>query len=172
MKTKYVGKNIEVTESLKDYTEKKLGKISKFFPNEVEVLVMMKIVKAMQEVEFTIHHDGLTIRSEVATDDMYNSIDKAVDILTSQIIKQKTRFKKANKFLSVPQELFGEEEKEEVKKIVKRKNIELIPMTEEEAILQMELLNHDMFIFMDGYDGNTKVLYRRKDGQYGLIATY
>lgn len=171
MTIKFIGKNIKVTDAIKDYTTTKLEKLDKFFEKNYTVKALYKVEKNNQTVEFTVYYDSLTLRAEVTTEDLYTSIDKATDILVSQIVKQKKRLKNINASIRFASEDTLTEDLEEEKKIVKRKEIELLPMYEEEAIMQMELLNHDMFVFLDADSDSVKVLYRRKDGQYGLLKT-
>lgn len=169
MKIQYVGKNIQVTDAIKSYAESKLKKIDKFFEEDYSVKLVVGTQRDRQTVEFTVYYPPITIRSEVTTDDLYASIDKAVDILVSQIIKQKKRIKNTSASIRFAKEE-SLDEKEEEKEIIRRKEIELVPMWEDEAIMQMELLNHDMFVFLDAKENIVKVLYRRKDGQYGIIS--
>ena len=171
MNIQFTGQNIEITEALRGYATKRLKKIEKFFNEDVACRVMMKVQKDYQTIEITINQKALTFRSEVTTRDMYKSIDEAIDILVSQITRQKSKLKKMNLDMSFPELLDTDLEKEENNnKIVKRKTLELSPMYEEEAIMQMELLGHDMFIFLDANEHLAKVLYKRKDGQYGIIS--
>lgn len=169
MKIQYVGKNIQVTDAIKSYAESKLKKIDKFFEEDYSVKLVVGTQRDRQTVEFTVYYPPITIRSEVTTDDLYASIDKAVDILVSQIVKQKKRIKNISASIRFAKEE-SLDEKEEEKEIIRRKEIELVPMWEDEAIMQMELLNHDMFVFLDAKENIVKVLYRRKDGQYGIIS--
>ena len=171
MNIQFTGQNIEITEALRGYATKRLKKIEKFLNEDVACRVMMKVQKDYQTIEITINQKALTFRSEVTTRDMYKSIDEAIDILVSQITRQKSKLKKMNLDMSFPELLDTDLEKEENNnKIVKRKTLELSPMYEEEAIMQMELLGHDMFIFLDANEDLAKVLYKRKDGQYGIIS--
>lgn len=169
MKIQYVGKNIQVTDAIKSYAESKLKKIDKFFEEDYSVKLVVGTQRDRQTVEFTVYYPPITIRSEVTTDDLYASIDKAVDILVSQIVKQKKRIKNTSASIRFAKEE-SLDEKEEEKEIIRRKEIELVPMWEDEAIMQMELLNHDMFVFLDAKENIVKVLYRRKDGKYGIIS--
>ena len=167
----FVGKNIELTESLKNVAEKKFSKLDKYFSEEAEARVVFSTVREEQTVEVTIFLPKTIIRAEETTDDMYSSMDNAVDALARQIRKHKTKLKRRyqnNETIRFDE--IAEKEKEEPEnKIVKRKNFELSPMNEEEAILQMELLGHDFFIYTDSKDHMTNVLYKREDGNYGLI---
>lgn len=169
----FVGKNIELTESLKNVAEKKFSKLDKYFSEEVEARVVFSTVREEQTVEVTIFLPKTIIRAEETTDDMYSSMDNAVDALARQIRKHKTKLKRRyqNNETIRFDELFDKEPpKEEAEhKIVKRKNFELNPMDEEEAILQMDLLNHNFFVFLDADTDGVSIVYKRKDGNYGKI---
>lgn len=171
----FVGKNIELTESLKNVAEKKFSKLDKYFSEEAEARVVFSTVREQQTVEVTIFLPKTIIRAEETTDDMYSSMDNAVDALARQIRKHKTKLKRRyqnNETIRFDEiaEKEKEKEKEETEnKIVKRKNFELSPMNEEEAILQMELLNHNFFVFLDADTEAISIVYKRKDGNYGKI---
>ena len=169
----FVGKNIELTESLKNVAEKKFSKLDKYFSEEAEARVVFSTVREEQTVEVTIFLPKTIIRAEETTDDMYSSMDNAVDALARQIRKHKTKLKRRyqNNETIRFDELFDKEPpKEEAEhKIVKRKNFELNPMDEEEAILQMDLLNHNFFVFLDADTDGVSIVYKRKDGNYGKI---
>ena len=169
----FVGKNIELTESLKNVAEKKFSKLDKYFSEEVEARVVFSTVREEQTVEVTIFLPKTIIRAEETTDDMYSSMDNAVDALARQIRKHKTRLKRRyqnNETIRFDELMDKEAPKDEPEhKIVKRKNFELNPMNEEEAILQMDLLNHNFFVFLDGDTDGVSIVYKRKDGNYGKI---
>lgn len=169
----FVGKNIELTESLKEIAEKKFSRLDKYFSEEVEARIVFSTIKDEQTVEATIFLPKTIIRAEETTDDMYSSMDNAVDALARQIRKHKTRLKRRyqnNETIRFDELMDKEAAKEEPEhKIVKRKNFELNPMNEEEAILQMDLLNHNFFVFLDGDTDGVSIVYKRKDGNYGKI---
>lgn len=169
----FVGKNIELTESLKEIAEKKFSRLDKYFSEEVEARIVFSTIKDEQTVEATIFLPKTIIRAEETTDDMYSSMDNAVDALARQIRKHKTRLKRRyqnNETIRFDELMDKEAAKDEPEhKIVKRKNFELNPMNEEEAILQMDLLNHNFFVFLDGDTDGVSIVYRRKDGNYGKI---
>ncbi|MGF0095162.1 ribosome hibernation-promoting factor, HPF/YfiA family [Peptoniphilus sp. SGI.035] len=168
----FVGKNIELTESLKNVAEKKFSKLDKYFSKEVEARVVFSTIREEQTVEVTIFLPKTIIRAEETTDDMYSSMDNAVDALARQIRKHKTKLKRRyqnNETIRFDEIAEKEKIEEPEKKIVKRKNFELNPMNEEEAILQMELLNHNFFVFLDANTDAISVVYKRKDGNYGKI---
>ena len=169
----FVGKNIELTESLKNVAEKKFSKLDKYFSEEAEARVVFSTVREQQTVEVTIFLPKTIIRAEETTDDMYSSMDNAVDALARQIRKHKTKLKRRyqnNETIRFDELMDREPVKDEPEhKIVKRKNFELNPMNEEEAILQMDLLNHNFFVFLDGDTDGVSIVYKRKDGNYGKI---
>lgn len=165
----FVGKNIDLTDSLKDMAEKKFSKLEKFFSEEIDARVVFSTQKDNQTVEVTVFLPDTIIRAEETTDDMYTSIDNAVDVLERQIRKHKTKLKKRYQNNETIRFDLIDDRPEEENKIVKRKKFELNPMSEEEAILQMELLNHKFFIFLDADTESVEVLYKRNDGNYGII---
>ena len=169
------GKKLEVTEALKSYIEEKLGRLNKYFedPDNITASVLIKLSGKLQVVEVTINTHGLILRGEESNKDLYASIDLVTDKIERQIRKNKTRMKKyteINKY-----DLFNfnyEVEEDEINKskVVKRKAIDIKPMDEEEAILQMEMLGHDFFMYKD-LDSKVCVMYKRKDGSYGVLET-
>ena len=170
---KYAGKNMEVTNALREVTEKKLSKLDKFFQKDIEGNVTFSTQKNRKIIEVTINLPGTIIRAEESSDDMYASIDKAIDVLERQIRKYKTRLQKRYqngetiRFENVMP--LNKDYDEDRPKLVKRKRFGLKPMSSEEAILQMELLRHNFFVFMDADTEDVNVVYKRKDGDYGLI---
>lgn len=174
MKYNIRGDKMAVTEAIKDYTETKLGRLEKYFKDdEITANVLTKVRGNSQIVEVTIPTNKFILRSEEENEDLYAAIDLVTDKLERQIRKNKTRLnrniKENTKEFNFDYEIKIEEEPKE--KIVKRKNIEMKPMDEEEAILEMELLGHSFFVYKDMDTNNTCVLYKRKDGDYGLIET-
>ena len=168
------GEKITATDAIKDYIDKKMSRIDKYFKdNSASCNVIIKLKGKKQAVEVTIPYDKYILRSEESHDDLYAAIDLVIDKLERQIRKNKTKLKKHNqsneKIFNFDYELTPEENNNE-KKIVKRKYLEMKPMDEEEAIIELELLSHDFFIYKD-MDNITKVVYKRKDGNYGVIET-
>lgn len=165
------GEKIEVTAAMKDYAEEKLIKLEKYLNNSSDVTanVLVKLRNHMQKVEITIFLPSLILRSEEEQADFYAAIDNSIDKLERQIRKNKTRIEsknKVNKSLSLDFEVEMEEEEEHV---VKRKTVEVKPMDEEEAILQLELLGHQFYLYKDIDTNKSAVIYKRKDGNYGII---
>ncbi|MDR7869439.1 MAG: ribosome-associated translation inhibitor RaiA [Tissierellaceae bacterium] len=169
----YAGKNMEVTNALRDVTEKKLSKLDKYFPKDIQGNVTFSTQKNRKIIEVTINLPGTIIRAEESSDDMYASIDKAIDILERQIRKYKTRLQRTYKngetirFENVVP--LSKDDELDKPKLVRKKIFALKPMSSDEAILQMELLRHNFFVFMDSDTEDVNVVYKRKDGDYGLI---
>lgn len=165
------GKNMEVTDALRDTIERKLGKLEKFFQRDTEAQVTLNVEKNRHIIEVTIPFDGILIRAEECTTDMYTSIDKAVDKLERQINKHKTKLERrfrGSKMIFDNMETNGREDLDRPK-VVRTKRFAMKPMPIEEAILQMELLGHSFFVFSNGDTEEVNVVYKRKDGNYGLI---
>lgn len=179
------GENIEVTQSIRDYVEKRISKIEKFLGNDVEATahVNLKVYPDKQaKVEVTIPLPYLTLRAEEVSNDLYASIDLVTDKLERQIRKYKTKvnrkarekgyknieFANANVVAETEAEAEANESQFEV---VRTKRLSLKPMDNEEAILQMNMLGHDFFIYEDANSENIDIVYRRNDGRYGLIET-
>ena len=170
------GENIEVTEALRDYVENKLSKIEKYFnqDQELNARVNLKIYRGKTaKVEVTIPTGSVILRAEDISQDMYGSIDLVVDKIERQIRKNKTKIERKNRNKVSTSQLFTAALVEELDvvqpKVVRSKQIDLKPMDLEEAILQMDLLGHDFFIYVDVEDQATNVIYRREDGEIGLL---
>ena len=167
MKIAVRGKNIELTNALKEYVEKKLVKLGKYL-DIAEAQVTLVVVKDTHKVEVTIPVNGLILRGEEETGDMYSSIDMVVDKLEKQIDKYKTRIsKKARTEIKPP--VFTPELVDDELKVVKTKRFAVKPMPLDEAILQMNMLGHSFFVFSNADTEEVNVIYIRKDGNYGLI---
>ncbi|MBQ4634303.1 MAG: ribosome-associated translation inhibitor RaiA [Bacilli bacterium] len=170
------GRKVEVTPAIKQYITDKIGRLDKYFndPEELTATVLIKIKEIDQIVEVTIPAKKLILRAEDTNKDLYAAIDLVVDKLERQIRKNKTRLaKKKNKEASIDFNLkyeINEEEKQE-SKIVRHKEVEMKPMSEEEAIMQMELLGHEFFVYKDMKSECVCIIYKRKDGNYGIIET-
>ena len=171
MKFNIHGKKLEVTDSIKSYIEEKLGRLDKYFedPDNITTTVVIKLRGKEQVVEATINANKYVLRGEESHNDLYAAIDKVSDIIERQIRKNKTRIKKRHKDIPTAFVLDFEVEEENKNEIVKRKVVEGKPMSEEEAILQMELVSHDFFAFKNADTGNIEILYKRKDGNYGVL---
>jgi putative sigma-54 modulation protein len=172
MKFNIHGKKIDVTDSIKSYIEEKIGRLDKYFenPDEITATVLIKLRGNDQVVEATINANKFILRGEESHKDLYASIDKVSDKIERQIRKNKTRMnKRVSKDLTMDFVLDFEEKEENDNVIVKRKVIEDKPMSEEEAILQMELLGHEFFAFRNMETKDVNILYKRKDGDYGVL---
>lgn len=173
MKYNIRGSKLEVTDAIRNYIETKLNKLERYFEDKenINVNVLIKTQGIDQKVEVTIPIKKTILRSEESNKDLYAAIDLVTDKLERQIRKNKTRLKKReikeNIIEFIDFEVTEEEQQENT--IVKRKTIDLKPMSEEEAILQMNMLGHEFFVFEDADTNSNAVLYRRKDGNYGII---
>ena len=176
MKYNIRGDKLEVTDAINNYVESKLDRLNKYFKEEdILANVLLRVRGNSQIIEVTIPTDKFILRGEEEDKDMYAAIDLVTDKLERQIRKNKTRLNKQNldnkyKEFNFDYEITNEEESDD-EIIVKRKNVEMKPMDEEEAILQMNLLGHEFFVYKDMHTNNICVLYKRKDGNYGLIET-
>ncbi|CEP66964.1 Ribosomal protein S30Ae/sigma 54 modulation protein [Moorella glycerini] len=164
------GKNLPVTEALKQYIEKRLSKIERYLEGVDEVQVNLSVNRDSHVVEVTIPLNGYLLRGEEATGDMYGSVDLVVEKLEKQIAKYKTRLARKLKNGTL-KELVAEnpEEATPEPKLIRTKRFPIKPMPVEEAILQMNLLGHNFFVFSNAETEEVNVLYRRRDGNYGLI---
>ena len=172
MQIKIRGNKIDITDSMKEYVKEKLSKLDKYSLEEFEANVLVKVRNYTQKVEVTIPLKTLILRAEEEASDFYSAIDLVVNKLERQIRKNKTKLKRKEKsgikelnmenVLDIPEE----EEKE-----VKRKKIEIKPMSMEEAILQMELLGHNFYMYKDSDLDSIALVYKRHDGGYGVIET-
>ncbi len=165
------GRNIEVTDALRNHVEKKVGKISRYFHGEPEATAVLTVEGGRQRVELTLFVNGMILRAEAETPDLYASVDDAVDRLERRIRKFKTRINRRARrtAVEVPAAAGTEEEPEEEMRIVRVKQFAVKPMGPEEAVLQMNLLGHDFFVFRNADTGEVNVVYRRRGGGYGII---
>ncbi len=169
------GEKVEITPSIRSYIEEKIGKLDKYFekPNDITANVVIKVRGKEQKIEITIPAMRYTLRSEESHDDLYAAIDLTVDKLERQIRKNKTKINsriKKNVIQNFEMDLEDNFEDDNIK-IFKRKKIDMKPMDEEEAILQMNMLGHSFFVFKNTSTNSICVLYLRKDGNYGIIET-
>ncbi|MEI3613842.1 ribosome hibernation-promoting factor, HPF/YfiA family [Pseudogracilibacillus sp. SO30301A] len=172
------GENIEVTQPIREYVEKKIGKLNKYFdtPPTSDVHVNLSVYNDKQQIEVTIPMTDLLLRAEEQHADLYAAIDLVVDKLERQIRKYKTKVNRKFRQKGSPKHIFAELEKESLEEtetdeieIVRTKRFNLKPMDSEEAILQMDMLGHAFFVFTNAETDDTNVVYKRKDGKYGLI---
>ena len=172
MKVSITTRNYSANENLKETIEKKMEKLSKYFSSDIVANVMLSSERGRSKIEATINARGMIFRAEEASNDIYESVDKAVDKLASQMSRFKTRLQerhaeKVLDFESIPE---YEEEPFETK-LVKIKKFELEPMSAEEAIVRMELLQHNFFVFLNMETDSVNVVYKRKENDYGLLET-
>lgn len=175
MKFKIIGRRYDVTDKIRDYVEKKLGKLDKFFKDESEARVVIGTIKDNDDIEATIYAAGMMYRAEASDKEILAAIDKIVDVIERQIRKNKTRLSKKikrdatldAKLISGATYTEGEETKEF--EVVKTKRFTVKPMSVEEAILQMNLLGHTFFVFKNQETDEMNVVYKRKDGKYAVI---
>lgn len=173
MKIVITSKNHNASDRLKDTIEKKFEKLDKYFSNEITANVMTLKEKERYKVEATINTKGTIFRAEVLADDPYEAVDRTVDKLSRQMSKFKTKLQRKHKdhkelsFADLP----DIDEEQEDAKVVKTKRFELVPMTVDEAVVQMELLEHNFYVFLNMESDSVSVVYRRKDKNYGLLDT-
>lgn len=165
------GKNFTVTEDLKSRIEKKLGKMDRYFRQEVDATVRLTQEKNLRYIaEITITVGGMMLRAEETSDDMIKSADRAVDKIERQIRRHRTRLEKRLHEEVVIQAAEGEEPvEEESQELVRVKRFAMKPMTVEDAILQMDMLGHSFFLFQNAETGGVSVVYRRNDGNIGML---
>lgn len=167
-----VGRNIEVTPGLRSTIEEKIGKLDRYFNPDTEVNVALSVQKERQNIEVTIPIKGTIIRAEESSNDMYVSIDLVEEIIERQILKYRRKLIDRKQASPAFSDAFLQEETpvaEEEIKIVKTKKFAVKPMDPEEACLQMELLGHNFYVFLNAEDDQVCVVYKRKGGTYGLI---
>ena len=178
MKFTFTEKKMGSSEDLRDYAEKKIGKLDRFFKNEGDAYVTFSIERGRYLAEITIHNNGLYYRASELTNDMYASVDSGVAAIERQIRRNKTRLEKRLREGALEKEAAPayapvelEEEKEDDDfKVIRSKRFSIKPMSVEEAILQMNLLSHEFFVFKNmDEDGAFAVVYKRKNGGYGYI---
>lgn len=166
------GNKVEITDAMKEYTKEKLSKLEKYtLDDNVEAHVLVKVRNFTQKVEVSIPLKSIILRAEEESNDFYSAIDLVINKLERQIRKNKSKLKKREKtgfkefnledIIDIPEEEYE----------VKRKRIEIKPMDYEEAILQMELLGHNFYLYKNDETSKVELIYKRKDGGYGIIET-
>ena len=171
MKFIIIGKNIEVTEGLKAAVEEKIGKLEKYFTPETEIHVTLSVEKDRQKIEVTIPVKGSIIRSEQVSNDMYVSIDLVEEIIERQLKKYKTKLVDRQQGANFFKQDYVEKDfmDEEDIKIIRSKKFDIKPMYPEDACVQMELLGHGFYVFVNAETDQVNVVYKRKGNTYGLI---
>lgn len=170
MKTTINGRQLNVYDDTKSMIERKLEKLDKYFREDMnpEATVTLSRKRSVSTLEVTVNAGGTLFRSEVDSDDFRSAMDKTIDNIERQIRKNKTRLAKRLRE-TIPEDPMLAEESEDPGLIIRVKQFEFCPMTPEDAIMQMNLLGHNFFVFNDLQSGDTCVVYTRKDGSYGLI---
>lgn len=172
VKVQVRGKNIQVTPALREYVEKRLGKLDRFLDNMGEAIATLVVEGDSHKIEVTIPVNGMLLRGEESTEEMYSSVDLVVEKMERQIERYKGKInRRANRGIAdlggrIPVE---EPLEDETPEIIKTKRFAIKPMALDEAIMQMNLLGHDFFVFSNAETDQTNVIYKRKDGKYGLI---
>ena len=171
MKFVIVGRNIDVTPGLRAAVEEKIGKLEKYFNPDTEIHVTLSVEKERQKIEVTIPVKGNIIRSEQVSNDMYVSIDLVEEIIERQLKKYKTRIVDKQQSAESFSQMYRDNnymDEEEIK-IVRTKKFDIKPMYAEDACIQMELLGHNFFVFINAETDQVNVVYKRKGDTYGLI---
>ena len=170
MKVIITGRKLDISAGMRSYAEKKLTKLDKFFDDAAQAQLTLSVEKDRQTAELTIFYGSFVYRAEDTTEDMYASIDRAIDLIERQIRKNKTRLEKQLKAgaFDAQDDVPSETEEKEFK-IVRSKKHAIKPMSPEEAILQMNLLRHEFFVFHNDETDKIDIVFKRKDGNYGLI---
>ena len=169
MKITIVGRQMNVWDSTKEMAEKKLARLDKYFGSEASATVTFSCKRERDSVEITIHDANTIFRAEVDDTSFQNAMDRCVEIIDRQIRKNKTRLEKRSKEGEFIVPDFSDVLDEDPEFIVRTKEFERFPMSVEEAIMQMNLLGHQFFVFFNDETSGISVVYRRKDGSYGLI---
>ena len=176
MRFKYTGKNFQISDALKERVENKIGRLNKLFPGNAEVLITVGVVKTAHTMEVTIPLNKRILRAEVTADDLYHALDEIVDILEKQMVKYKGRLRdrsrRDNRFHEEladipPNEV--ENDDFDAYSIEKTKRFALKPMDAEEAVMEMEMLGHNFFVFRNSVSDEVNVVYKRWNNTYGLI---
>ena len=163
-------KNIEVTDAIRGYIESKIGRLDKYFKDtDLEAVVNLRVRGNQQIVEVTIPANKMVLRAEEKHNDLYAAVDLVSDKLERQIRKNKTKARKNLKQTIVFTDFEVDASEDVDNSIVKRKVVDTKPMSEEEAILQMELIGHDFFLFKNDKTNELCVVYKREDGGYGIL---
>jgi putative sigma-54 modulation protein len=163
------GRHMEITDALKSYASEKVSKVEKYLPEGTEAVVTLEVEKFRHKAEVQLKVNGILIQAHEETEEMYSSIDKVMDKIGRQVRKYKEKLKGhkgRGEELVVPEAGF---EAELIPEIIKIKRFDMKPMAPEEAVMQMELLDKDFFVFSNVASGAVNVIYKRKDGNIGLI---
>ncbi len=169
MKIQYKSRNLEISDAMKEYFSKKMAKLERLVnDDDGEVEVRFSKMRQLYTVEVTLKMRSIIVRAEESTKDFYAAVDNAINNLERRLKRFKERFRTLKREKNV-EEVSSENTPEETEKVVKVKKFELRPMSLEEAMMQLDLLDHEFFMFRNSESDQINVLYRRKDGNYGLI---
>ena len=178
MKFNIIGRKITVNEKNSEYIKKKIGKLDKFFKDEPEARVVIGTVKDKEYIDATIYSEGIIFRGEVTDTDVFTATDKVVDLVERQIRKNKTKLEKKTKREAFEDKIllnggeYTDMEDDSEFTIAKKKRFQVKPMNIEEAVLQMNLLGHNFFVFKNEETNEMNVVYKRKDGAYAVIESF
>lgn len=168
----YTARKVTLRDNFKERVEKKLAKFQKIFSDKAEAHVVVTVEKNRQTVEITIRDNKMIYRAESTMSEMNDALDRVVDILMRQIRKNKTRLEKrvkAGGIDALTADMPAQEEPEEEYQVVRKKQVMLKPISVEEAILEMNMINHDFFMFINAETDEMNVVYRRANGNYGVL---
>ncbi len=176
MRYTFKAKNTTVTDALKDKITSKINRIERLFPENTDIVVTLSVIKLDHKIEVTVKLPKRVLRAEVTKDDMYVAIDEVVDKLEKQMVKYRSRLRDKSRrdssfvdeFKAISTNVDLEEDEDAIK-IDKTKKFEIKPMDPEEAVMEMELISHNFFVFRNSTSDEINVVYKRKDGSYGLI---
>ncbi len=163
------GRHLSVTPALKNYAEEKIGKFERYLSNITEAAVTLSVEKYRHKAEVLLRANGIMIQAESVTGEVYSSIDEVVEKLEKQVKKYKEKLVSRRKGEGKGSELSAQKALQEGGRIIKRKRFDMKPMAPDEAVMQMELLDKDFFVFTNESSGDVNVVYRRQDGNFGLI---
>jgi len=170
MRINITGKHMDVKQPTKDLVEKKISKLNKFFDEDTLVKVVLSVEKNRNIMEATIHYNGIIIRSEDYTRDMNTTVDKVVRKLEKQVLSHKSKLSsRLKKGAFKDEDKYADIEAAKAQEVVKRKSFPIEPMSVDEAIMQMNLLAHSFYVFVNAETNNINVIYIRVDGQIGLL---
>lgn len=169
MKITCIGRKVTLKTPFIEKMEKKLSKFNKFFSDEAEATVKVTVEKDWQTVEVTILDQGISIRAEKSARQMEEAIDPVIDILSSRIVRNRKRLNDRLLNAELPNETEPDEADDEDFTVIREKHFFVQPANVEEAILQMNLLGHSFYMFRDDHSGEINVVYKRRDGSYGLL---
>lgn len=169
MKITIKGRNIDVTEALRQYIEKRITKFERFLNEVGEAIITVSTEKFTHKIDVLFKVNGHLIQAEGKTEDLYSAVDQVVEKLEKQVLKYKEKIQNKNKKSNKYSQQVATPSEDSAKRIVKYKKFDLRPMSPEEAVDQMELLDKDFFVFVNSFTGQVNVVYKRKDGNYGLI---